>query len=112
MCVLTGTRRRFKSDPAAPRELIMIYVDIKPEVWAKKWGLDIVQGSVCPNCSKTFPYTKPVMFNSEFTGKMVGFESELHECGKQYIGAIFTPATTKGNDWWRNAFQKLRSRLD
>lgn len=63
----------------------MIYPDVDPVKWAKKYGLEIIREN-CRNCGKEVVVNIPCI-----SKQFVGFDSQPHECGEQYRIMIVKP---------------------
>lgn len=72
----------------------MIYPDIDPVVWAKRYGLKLKERE-CIKCKHLFLSNIPVAIKG-----YRGFQIPLHECGPEYQRTTFVPYEQEAKAKW------------
>ena len=72
----------------------MIYIDMDPQEFSKKYRIDITK-EFCSACRKEFILDVPIAIKG-----YKGFEMRKHGCPDHRLAAIFKPVDKKEIDFW------------
>jgi len=90
------------------RRVVLIFPDISPDEWNKKYPTLKILKTTCEGCYKTLLSNKPFI-----TKGYAGFTAELCECGGTRSIAESVVTTTQDEFYkWSEVFNKAESKLE
>jgi hypothetical protein len=81
----------------------VVYPEVSPEEWAKRYQIDISKKGECHKCKAVMNWTKPFAH-----GKMRGFISDHTSCGEEYRGAKMVSVDKEFNAVAQRLFESMK----